>query len=338
VESLSLWFTAPEKAELKASRLLPPEKNEILVKALFSGVSAGTERLVYRGEATAEDTWDTSLPTVEGSFYFPLKYGYSNVGEVLACGKEVVKFKPGDKVFVLAPHQSHYVIRQEWANPLKESISPEKGVFLANLETAINCLLDAEFHLGENVVIFGQGVVGLLLTQLFRLAGAEKVITVEKEAKKQGVSLKVGADYCFSPEDKSFLSQIRNLTKGKGVDLAVEASGTPEALDLALKTVAFQGTVLVVSWYGNKPVTCYLGKEFHRKRLNIKCSQVSNLNPALVYRWDKKRRMALAQDLLPRLKLEELISHIYPFKNAPAVFQEINRHPEEFIQVIFKYF
>jgi len=150
-----------------------------------------------------------------------------------------------------------------------------KMIFGDNLQV-MKSLLDDPDVKGQVKLVY--------IDPLFRLAGAEKVITVEKEAKKQGVSLKVGADYCFSPEDESLLLLIRNLTKDKGVDLAVEASGTPEALDLALKTVAFQGTVLVVSWYGNKPVTCYLGKEFHRRRLNIKCSQVSNLNPALAYR------------------------------------------------------
>ena len=101
-----------------------------VVKQFWKDVAWGKlERLVYRGEATAEDTWDTSLPTVEGSFNFPLKYGYSNVEEVLACGKEAVKLKPGDKVFVLAPHQSHYVIRQEWANPCTATLIRRRWKF-----------------------------------------------------------------------------------------------------------------------------------------------------------------------------------------------------------------
>jgi 2-desacetyl-2-hydroxyethyl bacteriochlorophyllide A dehydrogenase len=337
MRTLSLWFTGPSSAEIKESMVNPPQKNEVLVHTLFSGISSGTEMVVYRGETAEEDAKDISLPTIEGSFNFPIKYGYSNVGKVIAAGPEAVYFKPGDIVFVHAPHQKEYVVPEDLAFKLPENILPEEGVFLANLETSVNCLLDSDFYLGENVVIFGQGVVGLLLTQVFRLAGAGKIIAVDKIARRRNISIAVGADYSFSPDEDDFIAKILALTDEKGADLAIEASGNPEALNLALKTVAFQCTVMVISWYGIRPAILYLGKEFHRKRLKLQSSQVSHINPGLYPRWDKKRRMDIALRLLPRLQLKELISHVYPFYKAPEVFQEIDVNPEDVVQVILKY-
>lgn len=194
-----------------------------------------------------------------------------------------------------------------------------------------------DLDLEKTVVILGQGVVGLLLTQLFRKAGAFQILTIDKYPKRYRLSLKVGADLCLNSLNDNIPEVVKELTRGSGVDLVVEASGSPEALNLALKVVADQSTIIVVSWYGPKAATLFLGEEFHRNRLKIKSSQVSRLNPALMPRWDIQRRKNYVLNLLPELKLKELITHIYPFEEAAQAFEKIDQHPEEVVQVILKY-
>ena len=314
-----------------------PQANEILVETLYTGISHGTEMLVYRGEVAPGLELDPSLKTFKGCFGFPIKYGYSNVGRIIELGSRVSGLRKGDIVFAHNPHETIYTISENQAMKLPEAVLPSWGIFIASVETAINCVWDANIHLGESVVIFGQGIIGLLITQLMRISGAGRIFTVDKLEKRRNISQKLGADFAFDPNKANLPSVITELTDGIGADVIIEASGSPDALDSALKLAAFQGTVVVVSWYGTKPVTLNLGEDFHRERVKIKSSQVSFVDPSLTPRWNIGRRMALALKILPQLNLKELISHIYPFEEAPSAYDKIDKNPEEVLQVILRY-
>ena len=337
LKSRSLWFIRPREIEFREEEVRPPQGDEILLETLYSGVSHGTEMLVYRGEVPKELELDPSLKTMRGSFRFPIKYGYSSVGRVTQFGPEASRFKSGDTVFVHNPHETRYVVSENLAVKLPEELPPILGIFTANLEAALNCVLDSEIRLGEAVAIFGQGVVGLLITQLLRRCGVDKIFTVDRVEKRRALSQEVGADFTLDPDKDNPPLQIRELTAGVGADVVIEASGSPEALDLAIKSVAFQGLVVVVSWYGTKPVTLHLGEEFHRQRVRLKSSQVSYIDPALTPRWNTKRRMDLVLRLLSQCHLTELISHICSFEEAQDAYGKIDRNPEEALQVVFKY-
>ncbi len=332
----SLWFSKPREVEFREEEVEPPKGDEILVETLYSGISHGTEMLVYRGDVSEDLELDPSLITMKGSFRFPIKYGYSSVGRVVELGAEASRLCRGDVVFVHHPHQTRYVVPENMAVKLPQDISPMLGVFVANLEAALNCLLDSEVKLGESVAIFGQGVIGLLVMQLVRKCGADKVFTVDRIEKRRVVSRKLGADFTFDP-DNSPAQAIRELTDGTGADVVIEASGSPDALDSAIKSAAFQGLVVVLSWYGTKPVTLHLGEEFHRERIEIKSSQVSHLNSALTPRWSIKRRMDVVLKLLPQLNLDELISDVFPFEEAQIAYEKIDKSPEEVLQVVLDY-
>jgi alcohol dehydrogenase len=209
-------------------------------------------------------------------------------------------------------------------------------VFLANVETATNIVLDAAPRLGERVAVFGQGVVGLLITQLLRRTGAGRLITVEPVARRRELSRQLGADLALSPED-DIGKAVAEATDGQGVDLAIEASGNGAALDQALKNLAFGGTVVVCSWYGTKPVQLSLGGVFHRRRLRLVSSQVSTIDAALQPRWSHARRLALARDLLGTLELDGLISQRIPFARAADAYRLIDEHPEQTVQVVLTY-
>src|SRR5947208_2683947 len=172
----AVWFARARSVELRTEELADPGPDEVRVRAALSAISHGTEMLVYRGEVDADLALE--LPTLAGGYGFPLKYGYASIGRAVAVGRDVRGVREGDLVFALHPHQDEYVVPETLVRRLPDRTTPEQGVFLANLETAINVVLDAKPRLGEVVAVFGQGVVGLLVTQLLRRSGA-RVLAIE---------------------------------------------------------------------------------------------------------------------------------------------------------------
>ncbi len=304
------------------------------VEAIASAISHGTEMLVFRGEVP--EGLELDLPTLRGSFKFPIKYGYASVGRIVETGAEVRGLAQRDAVFVHHPHQSTYVVPAAMPIRLPDGLDPELGVFLANVETAANVVLDAAPRLGERVAVFGQGVVGLLITQLLRRTGVRLIMAVDPLARRRELACRMGADVALAPEDVA-AGNIHGLSDEHGVDLAIEASGNAAALDQALASVTFGGTVVVCSWYGTKPVPLTLGGAFHRRRLRILSSQVSTIDAALQPRWTFQRRLALACNLLPQLELTALISHRFPVEHAAEAFALVDQHPEQTVQVLLTY-
>jgi len=289
--------------------------------------------LVYRGEVPQDLRLD--LPTLSGSYAFPIKYGYAATGRILDTGSGVEDLTPGDPVFVHHPHQDLFLAPAQMPVRLPDDLDPELGVFAANLETALNVVHDTPVRLGETTLIFGQGVVGLLVAPLLKLAGAGQVLVVDPLEERRRVALAAGADDAFGP--KRLTEHITEITGGRGVDVAIEASGSGAALQSAIDAVATEGTVVVASWYGTKPVTLALGGHFHRGRVRLRSSQVGRSNPELAPRWDRDRRMDTALSLLGSLKLRELISHRIPFEEAPEAYLLLDERPGEALQVVFTY-
>ena len=239
----------------------------------------------------------------------------------------------GDLVFALHPHQDEYVVDANLAHRLPEGLAPDAGVFLANLDTAVNVTLDAKAKSGDNVLVFGQGVVGLLVTQLLRRAGV-RVIAVEPAARRAAMSAQCGANIVLDPTD---VSRVRSLTGGRGADLAIEASGNACALQQAIDSVADESTIVVCSWYGEKPVPLDLGGHFHRGRVRIVSSQVGRIDPSLAPRWDRARRLAYATELLGELRLAELITHRFPFARAADAYALLDERNADTVQVVLQY-
>lgn len=293
--------------------------------------------MVYRGEAPADLSLDATLPTLQGSFSFPVKYGYASVGRVVDLGSDVSGLALNDLVFAFNPHETCYTIPATVAVKLPRELDPRIGIFAANVETALNALLDAAPRLGERVVIIGQGVVGLLITQLVRRAGASVVIASDLYEKRRALSRAVGADVAVDPAAENLAERVSDLTGGTGADVVIEASGQTRALDDAITVAAQEARVVVVSWYGTKPAELSLGGDFHRKRLTLKSSQVSSLDPSLSPRWTIPRRRDLAVRYLGELLLNELISHVLPFESAAEAYRMIDEQPGEVIQVALDY-
>ena len=330
----AVWFPAAGATEIRTEPPRPVGSTDVRVRALVSGLSAGSELLVYRGLAPSDLPPD--LPTVEGDFRLPIKFGYANVGAVVEVGAAVAGLEVDDLVFAHHPHQTEYVVGATFPIRLPKGLPVERGVFAANLETAATVVMDANPRLEEAVLVVGQGIVGLLVTMLLKRAGARPIIAVDFHELRRDAAVRAGADHALGPGD-GLVRQVMELTGGRGVDVAVEASGSPAALQSCVDTAAFGGTVVVASWYGRREVRLTLGGAFHRRRLRLVSSQVSTLDPTLSPRWSRDRRTDLVRTLLTELPLEDLISHRFPFRAAASAYELLEGKPGECLQVVLDY-
>jgi threonine dehydrogenase-like Zn-dependent dehydrogenase len=216
---------------------------------------------------------------------------------------------------------------------LPEDITPEQAVFLPNIETAVNFVMDGAPLIGEEVAVFGQGIVGLLTSALLGRFPLGRLITLDNYPLRRRISVELGAHASFDPAD---MDQARSLIGG-GVDLCYELSGSPEALDQAIAFTGYGGRVIIGSWYGTKPASLDLGGRFHRSRIRLVSSQVSSLSPELSGRWTKARRFATAWEMLKSIQPSRLITHKIPFADAGEAFRLIDQEPAQALQVVLTY-
>jgi len=301
------WVTGPSRAEIRTENLGPPGPDEVRVRTLHSGVSRGTECLVFRHEVPASEAQRMRAPFQVGDFPSPVKYGYVSVGRVEA-GPEALQ---GRTVFCLHPHQTVFQVPASAVTPLPEGVPPARAVLAANLETAINALWDAGLRMGDRVSVVGGGTLGLLVAWLAaRLPGCE-VELVDTHPGRAALAQALGARFAL-PE----------AARGEA-DRVVHASGQPAGLATALRLAAFEATVIELSWYGTRTVPLPLGEAFHAQRLTLRSSQVGQVATAQRARWTHGRRLALALSLLTDPVLDRLITHHAPFHELPQVLARL---------------
>lgn len=333
----SLWFDAPRHVTLRKEALPEPAAGEVRVKTHASAISPGTEMLIYRGEFPEGMAADEGIAALGGALAYPLKYGYSSVGQVETLGAGVAPEWLGRWVFAFHPHESHFISPVESLLLIPSGIPPEDALFLPNTETAVNFLLDGAPLIGEQVAVFGQGVVGLLTTALLARLPLGNLITFDRFANRRTASLAMGARASLDPVDADGAARLRALLSAgayEGADLVYELSGAPAALDQAIAAAGFSGRIVVGSWYGRKRAPLDLGGRFHRARIRLISSQVSTLTPELHGRWTKARRMDVAWERLRELRPAQLITHRYPFARAAEAYAQVDLRPAETLQVI----
>jgi 2-desacetyl-2-hydroxyethyl bacteriochlorophyllide A dehydrogenase len=334
---LAVVFEAPRRVAVVEEPAPSAAAGEVLVSASVSAISAGTELLIYRGEAPPDLAADATLPALAGTLRFPLRYGYAVVGEVVAAGAGVDSAWRGRRVFAFQPHHSRFACPPCDLLPIPEGIADDDAVFLPNVETAVNLLLDAHPRIGERAVVFGQGIVGLLTTALLAGLPLARLVTADLHARRRALSLELGADESLDPSAPDFAERMTSTISGDGADLALELSGSPAALDQAVAATGFGGRVVIGSWYGRKPVSLDLGGRFHRSRIRLVPSQVSSLAPELSARWSKTRRLEVAWEMLRRLRPSRLVSHRLPLAAAARAYELLDRQQEESVQVLFEH-
>jgi threonine dehydrogenase-like Zn-dependent dehydrogenase len=294
--------------------------------------------LVYRGQWPQGVPVDSTIDTLKGAFAYPLAYGYSAVGRVIATGAAVSDNWLGRRVFAFQSHQDLFCAGPETLHPIPDDLDDETALFLPSMETAVNLLLDGAPLIGEKVVVVGQGIIGLLTTALLSRFPLASLATLDSHQLRREASIRFGAGECYAPEDPATVSRLGGAPgQGGEADLAYELSGNPAGLNTALSLTRFNGRVVVGSWYGAKKVDLGLGSFFHRGRISLISSQVSSLTPALTGRWQNSRRLHLAWEMLRQVRPSGCITHRFALDDAALAYALIDRNPGETIQVIFNY-
>ena len=306
-EALAFWLRAPGVGEIRPVPLPDPGPDDVLVRTLWSGVSRGTETLVFRGGVPPSQHAVMRAPFQEGDFPAPVKYGYLNVG--------VVEFGPaelrGRTVFCLYPHQTAYVVPADAVLPLPERLPPRRAILAGTVETAINALWDAPPLIGDRISVVGAGMVGCCVARLLAGIPGVRVTLVDVDAARAEQAAVLGVGFA-APADAP-----------DGQDLVFHASATAAGLQRSLELLAPEGTVVELSWYGDAEVTVPLGAGFHSQRLGIRASQVGRVAPARRDSRSSDERRALALDLLRDPAFDVLLTGSSPFAELPDVLTRL---------------
>jgi 2-desacetyl-2-hydroxyethyl bacteriochlorophyllide A dehydrogenase len=323
--------------EVRPEILEPPRGNELLVKTELSAISAGTEMLLYRGEVPTESHPQGDL--ISGNLRYPTPYGYAAVGRVMEAGPSADPGWQDRLVFAFRPHSSHFVASPHELLPLPEGVGVEDAVFLPNMETAVNLVLDAAPLLGDRVLVLGQGVVGLLATALLCKFPLECITAADRFAARRQASVELGVTSALDPGSPRFRDDALDLTgpSRRGYDATLELTGNPLALNAAIELTAFSGRIIVGSWYGTKAAPVEFGSRFHRSRIALIASQVSDIAPQLSGRWDKQRRFDVAWSELRKAHPARWITHRFAIDEASDAYRLLDEAPETAIQAVFTY-
>ncbi|MBA2387582.1 MAG: zinc-binding alcohol dehydrogenase [Acidimicrobiia bacterium] len=323
-------FIGPGRVEVSTEELRALGEGEVLVRTMFSGVSAGSEMLAYRGQLDDDLALDETIGALGGTFCYPFRYGYSCVGTIETT--TTCELAEGTSVFAFHPHQDRFVASAADVVPLG-SADPRAATLFPLVETALQVTLDAGARFEEPVIVIGLGVVGMLTAAMLQRSGA-RVLAVEPLRWRRDIAVTLGIR---AAEPGAAGDELSAMRAADGVPLIIEASGNPEALASALPLLAHEGTALVASWYGTKEVRLALGAEFHRRRLTIRSSQVSTIPARLSGRWTTDHRRRTACDLLGKLPLDELATHTFPFEQAAEAFAAVDEGREGLMHVALGY-
>ncbi|MEV0374504.1 zinc-binding alcohol dehydrogenase [Streptomyces sp. NPDC050636] len=303
----AFWLSAPGQGEIRPATVPKPGVDEVLVRTLYSGVSRGTETLVFRGGVPVSQHTVMRAPFQDGEFPAPVKYGYLNVGVVEEGPPSLL----GRTVFCLYPHQTHYVVPASAVTPVPDTVPASRAVLAGTVETAVNALWDAAPLLGDRIAVVGAGMVGCSVAAILARYPAVRVQLVDADPARAAVAAALGVDFAL-PEDAL-----------GACDLVVHASASEDGLARSLELLAPEGTVIELSWYGDRRVSLPLGEAFHSRRLVVRSSQVGAVSTACRARRTFADRLGLALDLLADPAFDALITGESAFEDLPRVLPRL---------------
>ena len=306
-DARAFWIREPGAGEIRSLALPEPGPDDVLVRTLRTGVSRGTESLVFSGRVPPSQHAAMRAPFQDGDFPGPVKYGYLNVG-VVEEGPASLRGRP---VFCLFPHQTRYVVPAAAVVPVPEGVPPSRAVLAGAVETAVNALWDAPALVGDRIAIVGAGMVGCCVARLASRVPGVRVTLVDVDASRADVASSLGVEFAVPADAPS------------GCDLVVHTSATADGLQLSLELLSREGTVLDLSWYGTSTVTLSLGAAFHSQRLSIRASQVGQVAPARRAVRTNRDRLTLALELLRDPAFDTLLTGSSRFEELPSVLPRL---------------
>ncbi|MGY9047184.1 hypothetical protein P775_24185 [Puniceibacterium antarcticum] len=307
-ETQALWITGARMSECRKTAFEVPE-GHLDIKTLFSGISRGTERLVFEGRVPEGEYQTMRAPFQDGDFPFPVKYGYAAVGRVQGgpCTGEVI--------FALFPHQARFALPPEAAIPVPAAVQPERAVLGANMETALNIVWDAGIQPGDRVAVVGCGVVGALVGYLATRIPGTEVCLSDIDPARRPLAETLGCAFALpgqAPQE---------------ADVVIHASASSAGLATAIALAGLEATIVEASWYGTGLTEAPLGGRFHQRRLRLIGSQVGRIPPGHAARWTYRRRLQKALSMLADPVLDALISGETPFDELAPRYGAILQDP-----------
>jgi threonine dehydrogenase-like Zn-dependent dehydrogenase len=371
---LVVALTGPRQIELLEEPLPPLGPDQVHLRTLLSGVSAGTEMAFYRGtNPHLHKHWDPetrlfiaprgeaapsppSAPSAPAAAapsaaaaaapaaalaYPVLTWGYEEVGTVLSVGSNVPPpLAPGVSVYGTWGHRSEAIVP---ATAIQDRILPTQAEPLAGIFShigaiALNGTLDSAVRLGETVAVFGLGVVGQLACQLLRLSGATP-IGIDLLPERRAVASRLGTEHVLDPAASDIAQRIKALTEGRGADVCIEASGSTRALHEAIRSCAYNGRVVVLGFFQGEAGGLYLGEEFHHNRISLVCSQIGGQAPELQHRWDRIRLVQTFMQLAVggSVRYADLVTHRVPMRDAAQLYQTLDEAPRSVLQGVLDF-
>jgi 2-desacetyl-2-hydroxyethyl bacteriochlorophyllide A dehydrogenase len=303
----AFWLRAPGEGEIREITLPDPGPDEVLVRTLHTGVSRGTETLVFRGGVPESQYSTMRAPFQDGEFPAPVKYGYLNVGVVEHGPPELC----GRPVFCLYPHQTRYVVPASAVTSIPDDVPPARAVLTGTVETAVNALWDAAPLVGDRVAVVGAGMVGCCVAALLARFPGVRVELVDVDPGRAAIAGALGVG--FAPPERAL----------GDCDLVVHASATEAGLARSLELLADEGEVIELSWYGDRPVRVPLGEAFHSRRLTVRASQVGAVSRARRGRRSHADRLALALRLLADDRFDALVTDECRFEDLPLAMARL---------------
>jgi threonine dehydrogenase-like Zn-dependent dehydrogenase len=297
----AFWTIAPGRGELRDETLPAAAAGQVLLQTLATGVSRGTESLVFAGRVPANQYETMRAPLMGGQFPFPVKYGYSAVGRT----------EDGRRVFVLHPHQDVFLAPAAMCVPVPDPVPTRRAVLAANMETALNVAWDAVPLAGERMLVIGAGVVGLLVASLLARIPAAQVTLVDIDPARETLARQFGCHFTtpeWAPREQ---------------ELVVHASASEAGLRLALDCAAFEARVIEASWFGDHVPSLPLGEAFHSRRLRLIASQVGAVAPPMRGRRTHAERLAVALELLADSRYDALLDGPTRFEDMPEEMPRI---------------
>lgn len=359
-------LAAPRQIQVQEYADAPLEPRQVRIRTLYSGISAGTELASYRGtnpyltshwdgerrlfvqgesDTSTRNTHDKVNPGLRRADASSLSYpvtnlGYEEVGEIVELGTTVTRVKIGDIIWGTWGHKSTHVANEDWAldRRLEAGVDPRIGIFSHVGAITLNVVLDADIHVGEYVAVFGQGMMGLTVTQLACLNGGT-VIAVDGIPQRLALARDCGADDTINFREQDPAEKIKEITRKRGADVSIEITGSYSALQSAIRATAYNSRVVVAGFFQGEGQGLFLGNEFHHNRIQLVCSQISGSAPRLAHRWDRLRLNRTVMDLQAqgKINLTLLISHTFDAHDAAEAFRLLDQSPEEVLQAVLKF-
>lgn len=304
------WTVGPCEGELRSEALHEPTAGQALVRALYSGISKGTELVIHEAHVPKRVARSMRAPNQEGDFPGPVKFGYLSVG--------IVEEGPGEwlgkTVFCLHPHQDRYVVPVEALTLVPEDVPPRRAVLTGTVETAINGLWEGGPCIGDRIAVVGSGLVGGMVAALLRSFPLSRLQMVDADPRRRTLAVALGVDFA-QPDDAL-----------ADCDLVFHCSASEEGLSRSLQLAGDDGQIIEMSWYADHSIKLPLGEDFHARRLSIRSSQVGAVALSRRHRRTTKDRLELAVSLLRDPVFDAFLTGESRFEELPDVVKGLSEH------------